>query len=125
MHMKMFSLVFNLVVLPLWLPLWYILSFFCMFPHCDSSYHNLCNVCQFSLYYYVFSLVLHVWCSVVLEVHSFASTIVMPSSHNITASLCYCSVNHFIFAIAIMRYDYKLVLNNIIKKKIVVGICKP
>jgi hypothetical protein len=44
--------------------------FFCMSPHCDSSSHNLCNVCQSSLYYFVFSLVLLIWYYVVQKVHS-------------------------------------------------------
>jgi hypothetical protein len=44
--------------------------FFYMSPHCDLSSHNLCNVCQFSLYYFVFSLVLFIWYCVVLKVHS-------------------------------------------------------
>jgi hypothetical protein len=34
---------------------------FCMSPHCDSSSHSLCNICQSSLYYFVFSLVLPIW----------------------------------------------------------------
>jgi hypothetical protein len=45
MHMKMSFVFFNLVVLLLWLRQWSILSSFCMFPHCDLSSHNLCNVC--------------------------------------------------------------------------------
>jgi hypothetical protein len=59
-----------LVVLPLWLPLWSVLSSFCMSAHCDMSSHNLCNVCYFSLHYFVFLLVLPIWYSVVLTMHS-------------------------------------------------------
>jgi hypothetical protein len=68
--MKMFSMVFYLVVLPLWLPLWSILSSFYMSPHCDFASHSTCNICQSSLYYFMFLLVLHVWYSMVLKVHS-------------------------------------------------------
>jgi hypothetical protein len=39
--------------------------------------------------------------------------------------LCSCSVNHFIPIVIILKYDYKLSLNTIIRKKFVVGICKP
>jgi hypothetical protein len=51
--------------------------------------------------------------------------VVIPSSHNIIASLCCSNVNHFIPAIAILRYDYKHVLNTIVKKLFVVATCKP
>ncbi len=70
MHMKMSSLVSNLVVLPLWLSLWFAPSSFYMFSNCGSSSHNLCNVCQSSLYYHVFLLILSIWYFVVWTVHS-------------------------------------------------------
>jgi protein-S-isoprenylcysteine O-methyltransferase Ste14 len=54
-----------------------------------------------------------------------ASTSVIPSSHKIVTSLCYCNVDHFIFVVTIMRYDYKPVLNILVKKLSVVGKCKP
>ncbi len=54
-----------------------------------------------------------------------ASVVVMPSSHNIATSLCYCNVDYFILVVIIMRYDCKLVLNTTIKKLFVVGIYKP
>jgi len=54
-----------------------------------------------------------------------ASVVVMPSSHNIVASLCCYNVDHFIPAIAILKYDCILALNIIVKKKYVVGTCKP
>jgi len=54
-----------------------------------------------------------------------ASVVVIPSSHNIATSLCYCSVDHFILAIKIVRYDCKPVLNTIVKKFLMVGTCKP
>jgi hypothetical protein len=44
-----------------------------------------------------------------------ASIIIIPSSHNIDAS-CYCSVDHFIPTVAIMKYDYKPTLNTIVRK---------
>jgi hypothetical protein len=43
------------------------------------------------------------------------SAIVMLS-HNIAASLCCCSVDHFISIITIMRYDCKPILNTIVRK---------
>jgi len=55
----------------------------------------------------------------------FASQVVMPSSHNIAASLCCCNVDHFIPIVVILRYDYKPALNIIVKKLYVVGNCKP
>jgi hypothetical protein len=54
-----------------------------------------------------------------------ASTIGMPSLHNIVTSLCYCSVDHFIPTVTILRYDYKPSLNTIIRKLFVVSTCKP
>jgi hypothetical protein len=54
-----------------------------------------------------------------------AFEVIMPFSHNIVASLCCCSVDHFILIVVILRYDCKPTLNAIIKKKFVVGICKP
>jgi hypothetical protein len=54
-----------------------------------------------------------------------ASVVVIPFSHNIIASLCYCNVDSFIFAIAIPRYDYKPTLNTIVRKLFVVNTYKP
>jgi hypothetical protein len=54
-----------------------------------------------------------------------AFAIVIPSSHNIVASLCYCNVDRFILVIVIPRYDCKHVLNTIVKRLFVVDICKP
>ncbi len=53
------------------------------------------------------------------------STIVIPSSQNIVASLCCWSVDRFIFEVAILRYDCKLALNTIVKKLSMAGTCKP
>jgi hypothetical protein len=50
---------------------------------------------------------------------------VIPSSHNIAASLWCCSVGHFILIVAIPRYDYKPTLNIIVRKLFVVCTCKP
>jgi hypothetical protein len=50
--------------------------------------------------------------------------VIMPSLGNIDAFLCY-SVDLFILAVAIIRYDYKLALNIVVKKLFVVGTCKP
>jgi len=41
--------------------------FFLHVSTCDFSSHNLCNVCQSSLYYFVFLLVLPIWYSMVLK----------------------------------------------------------
>jgi hypothetical protein len=54
-----------------------------------------------------------------------AFVVVIPSSHNIVASLCYCSVDRFNHVVVILRYDYKPVLNTIVKKLFVVGTYKP
>jgi hypothetical protein len=120
--MKMSSVVFILVMLPLWLPLWSTFSF-CMSSHCDSSFHNLCNICQSSLYYYVFSLVLPIWYFVILKMHSLFTIVML--SHNIVASLWCCSVDCFILTVTIMRYDCKLALKIVIRKLFMVGIYKP
>ncbi len=50
---------------------------------------------------------------------------IIPSSHNIATSLCYCNVDCFIPEVAIMKYDYKPVLNAIIRKLYMVSTCKP
>jgi len=47
-----------------------------------------------------------------------ASVIVMPSSHNIAASLCCCSVDYFIPAITIIRYEYKPTLNIVVTTRL-------
>jgi hypothetical protein len=53
------------------------------------------------------------------------SIVVIFFSHNVATSLCYCSVDHFIHAVAILKYDCKPVLNTIIKNMFVVGTYKP
>jgi hypothetical protein len=50
---------------------------------------------------------------------------VMPSSHNISASLCCCNVDRFILEVAILRYDCELALNIVVKKLFMVNTCKP
>jgi hypothetical protein len=59
-----------------------------------------------------------------IENELLAFVIVMPSSHNIVASLC-CSVDHFILIVAILKYGYKLVLNTIVRKISMIGTSKP
>ncbi len=54
----------------------------------------------------------------------FVFVVVMLSSHNIAASLCYI-VGHFILAIVIIIYDCKLVINTVVRTLFVVGTCKP
>jgi hypothetical protein len=97
--------------------------YFCMFPHCDSSSHSLCNICQSSLYCVFVSVVYLVLCGIENALLTFA--VIMPSSHNIFVSLCCCSVDHFIPMVTILRYDCKHALNTIIKTLSVVGTYKP
>jgi len=54
-----------------------------------------------------------------------ASIVVILSSHNIATSLCYYSVDHFIYVVTILRYGYKLALNIVVKKLSMVNTCKP
>jgi hypothetical protein len=42
--------------------------------------------------------------------------LIIPFSHNIVASLWCCGVDHFIFVVVILRYDYKPTLNTIGRK---------
>jgi len=53
------------------------------------------------------------------------SIVVMPFSHNIVASLFCCNVDCFILVVAILRYDYRLALNTIVRKLSMVGTCRP
>jgi hypothetical protein len=53
------------------------------------------------------------------------STIVIISSHNIVASICYCNVDRFIPEVTILSYDYKPILNIVVRKLSMVGTCKP
>jgi hypothetical protein len=48
--------------------------------------------------------------------------VIIPSSHNIAAYLCYCSVDCFIHVVTILRYDCKLALNTIVRILIVVSL---
>jgi hypothetical protein len=54
MCMKMSSMVFELVVLPLWLPSWFVPSFFYMFSQYGLSSHNLCNVSLFCITFFFY-----------------------------------------------------------------------
>jgi len=54
-----------------------------------------------------------------------ASTVIIPSSHNISTSLCCCNVDYFIPVVASMKCDCKTALNIIVRKLYVVGTCKP
>jgi hypothetical protein len=66
-------------------------------------------------------------CLVLCGTHNalLASMVVIFSSNNIATSLCCYNVDRFIPIVVIMRYDYKLVLNTVVKKLFVVGTCKP
>jgi hypothetical protein len=86
---------------------------------------------KFVQYFSIFPILLCVFVGVAYLVFCgtksalLAYTIVMPSSHNIVASLCCCSVDRFILAIVILRYDYNPPLNTIVKKLSLVSTCKP
>ncbi len=86
---------------------------------------------QFVQYLSIFLVLLFIFCGAAYlifcgtESALLASTINMPSSHNITTSLCCCSVDLFIPIVTILRYDCKPALNTIVKKLYVVSICKP
>jgi hypothetical protein len=54
-----------------------------------------------------------------------AYVVVIPSSHNIVASLCCCNVDYFILVVAILKYDCKPVVNTIVRKLFMVNISKP
>jgi hypothetical protein len=54
-----------------------------------------------------------------------AFAVIIFSSHNIATSLCCYSVDGFILAIAILRYDYTPILNTIVRKLSMVHTCKP
>jgi len=123
MHMKMSFMFFDLVVPPLWLPSWSVFSSFCMSPHYDLSSHNLCNVCQSSMYYFFLGTTYLIFCGIDSAILAYA--IVIFSSHNIIASLCCCNVDCFIPVVVILKYDCKLVLNTIVRKLSMVSTCKP
>jgi hypothetical protein len=116
--------VFDSIVLPLWVPMWSTPFSFYMSPHCDYSIHNLCNTCQSSLYYYFFGGATYlVLCGTKNEL--LVSTVIIPFSHNIVASLCYCNVDCFIPVVRILKYESKFALNIVIKMLYVVGTYKP
>jgi hypothetical protein len=73
-------------------------------------------------FYFIFA---NIACLILCGIDSahLAFAVVIPSSHNIAASLC-CNVDHFIPEVTILRYNYKLTLNTIIRKQFVVGIYK-
>ncbi len=123
--MKMSSMVFDLVVLFLWLPLWFALF---SFLHVSTLWFIIPKFVQ---YFSLFPILVCVYVGVAYLVFCgtksalLASTTIMPSSHNIIASLCYCNVDRFILTIVIMRYDYNPALNTIVRKLYVVSTCKP
>ncbi len=56
-----------------------------------------------------------VWVLYGIDSAFFVSIVVIPSSHNIAASLCCCIVDRFIPVVVIQRYDCKPVLNTVVK----------
>jgi hypothetical protein len=90
----MSSIVFDLVVLPLWLPLWYALFSFYMF-------HPIVCAILINLLYII--LCFYYCCLFGIEIPLLAFVINFPSSHNIVASLCCCSVDHLILIVAIFE----------------------
>ncbi len=85
---------------------------------------------QFVQYLSVFPILLYVFIGVACLVLCgtknvlLVSIVVIPSSHNITSSLC-CNVDHFIPAVAILKYDCKFALYIIVNKLSMVGTYKP
>jgi len=116
--------VFWLVMSPLWLPPWS--AFF--FLHASMLWFVKP---QFVQCLSVFPILLCVFtsttCWTLYGIDSALLTfaIVIPSSHSITALLCYSSVDYFNLAIAILRYDCKLTISIIVKKLFMVGTYKP
>jgi hypothetical protein len=92
--------------------LWFVIP---QFVQCLSIFHVL-----FSVFIYVAYSIIYGTKDAFL-----VSIVVMFSSHNIVTSLCYCSVDFFILSIVILRHNFKHVLNTIVRKLFMVGICKP
>ncbi len=120
----------------------------CQFkPHIWHAYEDVFCVCHCNLllllstcfhivishsiiWQYLFSLpyiiVCFWWCCMFSTKSALLdSIVVMPSSHNIATSLCCYSVEIFIPIVIIIRYDYKFILDIVVKKLSVVSTCKP
>jgi hypothetical protein len=85
-------------------------------------------ISQFVQYLSIFLVLLCIFVGVAYLVlcgtdSPFSFAIIIHFSHNITASLCCCSVEYFILIVT--RYDCKPTLNTVIRKLLVVGTCKP
>jgi len=119
MHMKMFFMVFDSFVAT---------TVVYSFLHVSTLW---LIIPQFVQYFSVFLVLFYVFggatCLVFCGTESalLTSTIVIPFSDNIVASLCCCNVDYFIHVVAILRYDCKPALNIMVKKLFVVGTCKP
>ncbi len=85
-----------------------ICAMFVNFPYITSCFY----------YYYIFDTLWYWQCIPCFY-------IVIISSHNIVASICYCHVDRFIPEVAILSYDYKPILNIVVRKLSMVGTCKP
>ncbi len=123
MHMKLSFMFSNSVVLLLWLPQW-----FFFFLHVSIIWFVIPQFVQcLSIFLTLLSIFVDAANLVLCGTSNalLASIMVIPSSHNIAASLWCCSVGHFILIVAIPRYDYKPTLNIIVRKLFVVCTCKP
>jgi hypothetical protein len=112
-------MLFDLVLPPLWLPPWFVLLSTCL--HIMICHPTICAILV-NLPYITLcfaSTAYLILCGINNALLTFV--VVIPSSHNIVASLCYYNVDHFIHAIAIIRYDCKLPLNIVVKKLSMVG----
>jgi hypothetical protein len=119
MHMKMSYVVFDLLNC---------VAFMVSIAICYLFFLHVSTLCfiisQFVQCLLIFLILLCVFagatCLVLYGIESapLAFVVVMFFSHNIVASLCYCSVDHFFLVVTILKYDYKPGLN-------IVGTYKP
>ncbi len=126
MHMKMPSVVFDLFNYVAFMVSTLVCFFF--FLHVFTLCFVIPQFVQCLLVFLVlFCVFAGAACLVLYGIKSaiLAFVVVTPSSHNIVTSLCYCSVDHFILAITILRYDCKPALDTIVRKLSMVGTCKP
>jgi hypothetical protein len=124
MHMKMSFVFFDLVVVPLCMPPWS--AFF--FLHVSTLWFVIPQFVQcLSIFLILLCVFAYAACLVLCGTNStfFAFVIVIPSSNNIATSLCCYNVDNFILIVQILGYDCKPVLNTIVRKLYMVGICKP
>ncbi len=104
-----------------------IVLYYFFFLHVSTLWSIIPQFVQCLLVFFIlFCVFVNVACLVLCGTKSvfLAFVVVMPSSHNITTSLC-CSVDCFIPTITFLKYDCKLALNIVVRKKKLVNNCKP